>query len=207
MVPEISRVHSGRHEVAAPFPGTSCHDDDLQFHSPLWLMTTRDTSSPLHELFLTILKEMLRGERKLIDAIGQFAEAATIPRLKTAFQNHQLETRKHADRLESIFVLLGREPQPCKCTAISGLIEEAREYIAEFQRSTALDSALVSISQKIKHYEIAVYSTLVALAGRLGYLNAVHTFSQTLSEERSMDARLSDIAERHSNPAALLQSS
>lgn len=170
-------------------------------------MTTRDISSPLHELFLTILREMLRGERKLTDLIGQFAEVATIPRLRMAFQNHQLETRRHADRLESVFVLLGREPQACNCTAISGLIEESREYIAEFQRSTALDSALISVSQKIKHYEIAVYGTLVALAGKLGYLNAVHTFSQTLSEERSMDVRLTDIAERHSNPAALLQSS
>lgn len=170
-------------------------------------MTTRETSSPLHSLFLSLLMEMLRGERKLIDAIGQFAEVATATRLKSVFQAHQLETQKQADRLESVLVLVGRESQPRKCTAIIGLIEESREWIDEYRQTTAIDAALICAVQKIKHYEIAVYGTLISLAGELGYLNAVHTFAKNLAEERTMDSRLTEIAQRQVNSAALLQSS
>ena len=170
-------------------------------------MTTRELGCPLRVLFLSLLRETLRAERKLVDATRQFAEAALAPRLKSAFETHQRETEQQADRLESIFIILGQEPESHPCTAISGLIEESRECMEEFRETTAIDAALIIAAQKIKHYEMAVYGSLIAFAGQLGYLNAVHTFAKSLSEERSMDVRLTDIAQRHANPAAFLQSS
>lgn len=55
-----------------------------------------------------------------------------------------------------------------KCVAMEGLIEESKELLDEIEKGEVLDAALIGASQKVEHYEIASYGTLIAMAKHLG---------------------------------------
>lgn len=52
---------------------------------------------------------------------------------------------------------------------MEGLVEEGREVIDEIERGPLRDVALIGGGNKVEHYEIASYGTLIALAKQLGY--------------------------------------
>lgn len=56
-----------------------------------------------------------------------------------------------------------------KCVAMEGLIEEANEVVESTEKNEVRDAALIAAAQKVEHYEIASYGTLVTLAEQLGY--------------------------------------
>lgn len=86
-----------------------------------------------------------------------------------------------------------------KCVATEGLVEEGRELLEEIEKSAALDAGLIAACQKIEHYEIASYGTLVAMAKHLGMKEAAEMLAATLAEEKSADEKLSAIAEQGGN--------
>lgn len=48
-----------------------------------------------------------------------------------------------------------------KCVAMEGLIEEANEVVESTEKNEVRDAALIAAAQKVEHYEIASYGTLV----------------------------------------------
>ncbi|MDR7008833.1 hypothetical protein J2W46_005762 [Paraburkholderia strydomiana] len=56
---------------------------------------------------------------------------------------------------------------------MDGLVEEGQEQIAEIENGPVLDTARIASAQKVEHYEIASYGSLIALAKRLGETAAV----------------------------------
>jgi len=57
-------------------------------------------------------------------------------------------------------------------------------------------------AQKVEHYEIATYGTLVQLAKTLGINDAAEILHQTLEEEKQADEKLTEIAEWNVNQVA-----
>jgi ferritin-like metal-binding protein YciE len=53
---------------------------------------------------------------------------------------------------------------------------------------------MIVCAQKVEHYEIAGYGSLVALANQLGHKDAAKLLEQTLNEEKQTDQKLSQIA-------------
>ncbi|MFP3646178.1 ferritin-like domain-containing protein [Paraburkholderia sp. SIMBA_054] len=60
---------------------------------------------------------------------------------------------------------------------------------------TPLDTALIASAQRVEHYEIAAYGSLIALGKQLGETTAVQLLGETLKEEKSTDEKLSLLAE------------
>jgi ferritin-like metal-binding protein YciE len=58
------------------------------------------------------------------------------------------------------------------------------------------DAALICGGNKVEHYEIASYGTLIALAKQLGYRDAVPLLVETLAEEKAADEKLTLLAEQ-----------
>jgi ferritin-like metal-binding protein YciE len=75
------------------------------------------------------------------------------------------------------------------------LVEEGQEQIDEIEKGPVLDTALIAAAQKVEHYEIAAYSSLIALAKQLGETAAVELLAETLREEKATDEKLSLLAE------------
>ena len=77
---------------------------------------------------------------------------------------------------------------------MEGLIEEAKELLAEKPEPNVLDAGLISAAQHVEHYERAGYGTARTWARLLGYENLAQLLQQTLDEEQATDLLLTDIA-------------
>ena len=160
----------------------------------------------LHELFLNELADMYNAEQQLTKALPKMAKTAESDELREAFESHLEETQQHLSRLEDVARSLEETPKRKTCEAMKGLINEAEDIISEQKNSTALDAGLIAAAQKVEHYEIASYGTLVAWAERMGHDEASELLQQTLEEEKAADEKLTSIAESIANEKAQAQS-
>ena len=62
---------------------------------------------------------------------------------------------------------------------------------------------LIMACQKVEHYEIATYGSLVQLAKTLGHDDVAQLLATTLQEEKEADELLTSIAENNVNYQAL----
>ncbi|WP_082377082.1 ferritin-like domain-containing protein [Chryseobacterium indologenes] len=157
-------------------------------------------TSPLHKFFVSALKDIYFAENAIIDALEKMQEAATTEELKEAFEDHQLQTKKHVSRLEKVFKLIDEEPEKKECEAIKGIIKEGEEVIKSTEEgSMTRDAALIIAAQKVEHYEIATYGGLAQLAITMGHDKAADLLEKTLQEEEDTDYQLTEIAETSIN--------
>jgi ferritin-like metal-binding protein YciE len=153
----------------------------------------------LRELFLNELKDIFWAEKALLKALSKMAENATSKELIAALDDHLAVTETHVERLEQVFDILGEKAATKKCEAMNGLITEAEEIMDETEDGVLRDAAIISAAQKVEHYEIASYGTLVAFAKTLGETVAASLLEQTLADEKEADQVLTDIAEASIN--------
>lgn len=158
--------------------------------------------SPLHDLFITELKDIYWAEKRLVQALPNHVSAAESEELKQAFEDHLDTTELHIKRLEEVFSLLDIIADEVKCEAMEGLIKESLDLIRDPRLQGAKDAALIVAAQKIEHYEIAAYGSLRTFATVLGYQDAAELLQATLDEEVEHDERLSEIAEASVNEEA-----
>ncbi|PJJ67440.1 ferritin-like domain-containing protein [Chryseobacterium geocarposphaerae] len=157
-------------------------------------------NAPLHKFFVSALKDIYYAENAIVDALEKMQEAATTEELKDAFEDHQLQTKKHISRLEKIFKLIDEKPEKKECEAIKGIIKEGEEVIKSTEEgSMTRDAALIIAAQKVEHYEIATYGGLAQLAITMGHDKAADLLEKTLQEEEETDENLTDIAETFIN--------
>src|SRR5207248_2412545 len=107
--------------------------------------------SELKELLINEMQDLLHAENQLVTALPKMASAAKNPKLREAFEKHLEQTRRHVERLEQAFQMLGEEAEPKTCRAMVGLIEEGQETIQEGgqKEDFAADLALVAVAQKV----------------------------------------------------------
>ena len=150
----------------------------------------------LEDLLVDEMKDLYSAEKQLVRALPKMAKAAKHPELKTAFANHLEETRKHVERLEQAFEMLGQKPKAQTCKAMQGLIEEGGETAKKGGDKTILDLAIVGAAQRVEHYEIAAYGTVRAIATQLRRKDIADLISSTLEEEGAADKKLTQIAQK-----------
>ena len=148
----------------------------------------------IEDLFVNELRDIYSAEKQLTRALPRMAKAAKHPELREAFESHLEETRGQVDRLDQVFEQLDLPKRAKKCEAMEGLIEEAREHMEELDDKALLDVGMIISAQKVEHYEIAGYGSLVALAKQLGHGEAAGLLEQTLGEEKAADQKLNEIA-------------
>ncbi len=156
----------------------------------------------LEDLLHHELKDLFSAENQLVKALPKMARAATNAELKAGFEEHLEETKGHVERLNKIGEKLGQKLTGHKCKAMEGLIEEGAELISEDAEDSVRDAGLIGAAQRVEHYEIAGYGTLIALATKLGHKDFVELLEQTLEEEKATDEKLTELAESAVVPEA-----
>ena len=163
----------------------------------------------VQDLFVEELRDIYHAERQITKALPKMAKAASSPELKQAFELHLEQTRGQIDRLDQVFEQLDVAKRGKKCEAMEGLLEEARSTMEEIEDESVLDVGMIINAQKVEHYEIAGYGSLVALAKQLGHDEAASLLAETLDEEKETDQKLNEVAlsmanpeRRRANPAA-----
>jgi ferritin-like metal-binding protein YciE len=147
----------------------------------------------LKELFIDELKDLYNAENQLVKALPKMAKAAGSAELRSGFEEHLEQTKGHVERLETIFKKLGENPKGKKCKGMEGLVEEGSEAIEEYEGSVR-DAALIGAAQRVEHYEIAGYGTVIALAQQLGEEGHAGMLKKTLEEEKETDAKLTALS-------------
>jgi ferritin-like metal-binding protein YciE len=149
----------------------------------------------LEDLFIDELKDIYNAEGQLIKALPQMAKKANSEKLKQALEEHLEETKGQKERLEKVFKEVGKKASGKKCEAMEGLVKEGKEIMSEaVEEEYVLDAGIISAAQKVEHYEIASYGTLVEYAKKLGYDKAADLLKQNLEEEKNADKLLNKLA-------------
>jgi ferritin-like metal-binding protein YciE len=104
-------------------------------------------------------------------------------------------------RLRAILQRATGAADPLKCKVVYALFDEAEDIVQDTSHQEVRDAALISVAQRIEHYEIAVYGALRQFARILGQDEVAQLLDQTLQEERRADHQLTTIADRI-NPTA-----
>ena len=159
--------------------------------------------SQLEKLFTDSLKDIYWAEKHLTKTLPKMKKKATTDELKSAIEEHLAQTEEHISRLEQVFEICGKKAQAKKCDAMEGLTKEGDSIIEETENNTMTrDAGIIMAAQKVEHYEIATYGSLVQLAKTLGKNDAAEILHQTLEEEKQADEKLTEIAEWNVNQAA-----
>lgn len=153
-----------------------------------------DAAADLRSLFKDCLKDIYWAENALVQALPKMAGNATSSNLASAIKDHLAVTKNQVLRLEDVFSLIGEKAEGKKCEAMAGLLKEGDGILEETVLGPVRDAGIIAASQKIEHYEIATYGTLIAFAKALGENDAAKLLTKTLAEEKEADMLLSDAA-------------
>lgn len=86
---------------------------------------------------------------------------------------------------------------------MQALIAEGDEMIQQASNSITRDAALIAAAQRVEHYEMAGYGTVVSYAHQLDRSSVADLLQQSLNEEKQADLLLSQIAEAKVNAKVL----
>jgi len=162
----------------------------------------RQMNTELHELFLDELADMLHAEQQITKALPKLIKAAKSDELRTALEEHLEETNNQISRLEQVFESLDEKAKAKPCKGMKGILEEGDEMVKEMKETEALDATIISAAQKVEHYEIASYGTLIAWAEQMGHGDAAQLLKENLQEEKAADEKLSEVALSAANEKA-----
>jgi ferritin-like metal-binding protein YciE len=163
-------------------------------------VSAAQSSPQLEKFFVDALKDIYWAEKHLTKALPKMQKAATSEELKQAIEDHLAQTEVHVDRLEQIFEQLGHKAQAKKCDGMEGLTKEGESVVEETEDGSATrDVGIIVSSQKVEHYEISAYGSLVQLAKTMGQDEVAKILAQTLEEEKEADKLLTQIAENNIN--------
>jgi ferritin-like metal-binding protein YciE len=148
-----------------------------------------------NDLFIDELKDAYSAEKQAVRVYPRLAKVVSSPELKEALQTHLEETKGQIERLDRVFEILEKRSSGKTCEGMKGLIEEAMQHAEEIEEEVVRDSALIAAAQRMEHYEIASYGTLVAFAKAIGEEEIVELLTETLEQEKATDEKLTSVSE------------
>ena len=156
----------------------------------------------LEQMYIAELQELASVERQVAECLARVAKAASHPALKNALDDHREETERQNERLESILEKCGANPAAHTDQAMQALVYETEKTIPMLKNEELRDAGIIASIQRLKHYEIAAYGTVAALAGQMNLPDDQKMLHDSLEEERHADAALTVLAMREVNPQA-----
>jgi ferritin-like metal-binding protein YciE len=157
----------------------------------------------MRDLMIEELRDIYNAEQQAVRAYPRLMKAISSDTLKQAMETHLDETKEQVERLQKAFEHLEMNARGKACHAMEGLVDEAREIVEMDLAPEVKDAALIAAAQKIEHYEIASYGTVVAYADALGLQEVADLLRQTLEEEKQTDQRLNKLAIEDVNQKAM----
>jgi ferritin-like metal-binding protein YciE len=157
----------------------------------------------MRDLLVMELQDVYSAETQLVKALPKMVDAVVTPTLKNALQNHLAETEEQIVRLERAFTDLGLPIKGKRCKGMEGLIEEGADMLEEEGPGPIRDAGIISAAQRVEHYEIAAYGTIITYAGLLGLDQIGLDLRLSLEEEKTANDTLTELAEGEINELAL----
>lgn len=190
-----SNVHSA---TASPSNNKSNQQSTVSFQNDMQTMDAQkrdvENESQLMQLFEAQLKDIYWAEKALTSAIPKMIEQSSSGELKEALSNHLIDTQNQIFRLENIFLKINKPAEGKKCEAMAGLLKEGEEIMADCEAGPMRDAGIIAAAQKVEHYEIATYGTLIQFAKTLQLAECINYLEESLNEETAADVLLTHVA-------------
>ena len=156
------------------------------------------SSTGLPELFANGIKDMYWAENHLVKSLPKMVDAAGDSKLKTALADHLKLTKKHSDRLEKAFDLMGIKIEAKKCDSMEGLVMSGEHIIENtLAGSQARDTGLIMSALKVENFEITTYNGLIQLANALRKKDIADLLRKNLSDEMEANEMLTLMSEKN----------
>lgn len=154
----------------------------------------------IEKLFTEQLKLIYYVEKNLLKTLQKVIKKSLGEVMQNSLIEHKQVTEEHSIRIEKVFNLLNKKLQTRKSEAFLGLQEEMEEMIyLTPENCIARDMAIITMIQKMEHYEIATYSGIVSMAKIFGFKQVASILQDTLDEEKDTDQQLNYLAEINFN--------
>jgi len=157
----------------------------------------------LNDIFEDELRDVFDAEKRILKALPKIIKAVSSEPLQDMLSEHLQQTRGHVERLEQVFESLDLKPKGKHCAGMAGILEEGSSLLKEDGVEAVLDAAFIAGCQRVEHYEISAYGSLMAWAKLLGHDEALSLLKANEQEEKAADAKLSRLAESTINAEAL----
>lgn len=154
-----------------------------------------NTYQQFYNMFVNQLQDVLSAEEQIIKATPTLLNIVITKDLREKLKTHLEDTKKHRDRLMSIFKDLKESPSGKFCEGMQGLLSECEQVASDPMPGIVKDAALTAMLQKVRHYEIAAYGALRTFAKHLGKDKVEKQLQEILDEKWDADAKLTKIAE------------
>lgn len=142
---------------------------------------------PLDTLENTLVHEMsdlLSAEKQFSKALTKVKNNANSELVKELAATHFEETQGQIEVLLQAFEALGQKPEKMVCEAAKGICEEADSTLKEEKpKGLIKDVVLLASSARVEHYEIAGYSSAIALSKALKKNQVTKLLQQILKQE------------------------
>lgn len=158
--------------------------------------------SDFHQMYIAELQELHSAEELEAQALPSLADQAQNPQLKGAMEDYLDQTNGHRGRLEDILQRHGSNARAHRDQSMQAIIDEAKKWANSLEMADLRDAGLIASTQRMIHYEMAVYGTLASWAQRLGHDEDARTLHAILEEAKSTDDKLTELAKTTINPQA-----
>jgi ferritin-like metal-binding protein YciE len=159
--------------------------------------------SSLRDAFIDELRDAYDAEHQILKALPKMVKKATNKQLKAAFAAHLEETRGQVDRLEKAFKEIDARIKGKHCEGLAGILKEGKTVKDQDYDDATMDACLIAAAQRVEHYEIAAYGTMIAWAKCLGEAKVVKLLEETLKQEDGADKKLTGLAEDGINQSSM----
>ena len=156
----------------------------------------------LRDLFLDQLRDMYSAETQSLKVLSSMTQKASDTKLKSRFDTHLKETHGHVEKLEKVFNILGEKKEGHRCKAMAGIIAEIEDLMGYEAPPAVMDAGLIAGEQRIEHYEITGYGTVIEFADELEEKEAKKLLKEIQRDEWETDEELTDRAESGINEEA-----
>jgi ferritin-like metal-binding protein YciE len=147
------------------------------------------------DLFIDELKDIYSAEKQALRAYPRLVKAVQSEDLSEAMQEHLEQTKLQVGRLDRVFEIMQKRAAGKTCEGMKGLLDEAAAHVEEIDKGPVLDAALIGALQRVEHYEIAAYGTVVSFAEAMGQNEIHQLLAETLQEEKETDEKLTEVSE------------
>ncbi len=154
-------------------------------------------------LLMMELQQIHSAENQLARELPRFAKVVESGALRRMMEQRMKQGERLIEDVSSALDALDGGARGAKNSAAEGLIKDTREHVQRMQPGAARDAVLTAGIQKTEHYCIAAWGTARSLAQATGQRNAVKAMERALKEGKTLDERLSAIAERELTPTLL----
>ncbi|WP_379923104.1 ferritin-like domain-containing protein [Erythrobacter sp. R86502] len=163
------------------------------------------TIATLKDLYIDQLQDIYSANKQSLEATKKMHEKATSDALKEALKAGVDGIGEGIEQVGKIIKSHDAEPTGEFCKGMEGLVKEVKAHAleADIEDKDVLDASIITQYQRMTHYGLAGYGTVVAFAKRLGLNDDAKTLQTCLDNTYSGDRTMTDIATGEVNKAAM----